>query len=843
MLVPTDVVPSHYALELSPNLDLLTFSCAEQITVNVVKQCSSITLHSKEISIVTASFTSAADGAKVAVSKISYDLVLHTVRLDFGDKPMALGQGKVEISFSGILNGDMAGFYKSTYTDASGNKQIMASTQFEALDARRAFPCVDEPSVKCTFAVTMIVAEHLRAISNMPEIACQYLPNGKKKVVFDVTPKMSTYLLAWAVGVFDMVRAVSKNNVEIRIFSPPGRAEQGRFALDCGVRALDFYDDFFGIPYPLPKLDMLCVTEFAMGAMENWGLVTYREVALMIDDEKASPQAKQRVAIVVAHELAHQWFGNLVTMAWWDGLWLNEGFAAWMEHFCIDALYPEYEIWSQFTTDAFGAAQRLDSLKTSHPIIVPIKHAEEVEQVFDAISYCKGSCVVNMVYTVLGYDQFRRGLQIYFKKFAYGNTETEDLWAAWSEASGLDVSALMRTWTMNMGYPYLKVVEEKWGATDLVVTLEQDWFLADGSKTPDAPLWSVPLLFATPSGTSDKAQIMTQKRQEFTIALKGAGDWVKINTSQAALARVLHTTQMNDRLKAGLQSGTVSPVDRAAILLDTYALVKAGLAQPESVIEVLRSLENETSSIVWGAMQSVLSGMYLLLEQISSAVTDAFRAFGAKLVLSALAKVGWDPKAQEGHTDKLLRATILALLDTFACNDPAVVAEARRRFAGHFDDPAMLPSDYKTTVYKIVLQAGGAEEYEKILKTYYATEDNQERKYALFSLGCTNDVALKQRTLDWGVSSGDVKLQDCCKFLSLSFSSMSSAHSTIQHIPLLHPHLSPTLVYPVSAVASSAAGIAMAWEYYKTNFEKVSRAVTWPHRSWVWTSSTRVGRR
>ena len=231
------------------------------------------------------------------------------------------------------------------------------------------------------------------------------------------------------------------------------------------------------------------------------GLVTYRETDLMIDETKASSQQRQRVAIVVAHELAHQWFGNLVTMSWWDGLWLNEGFAAWMEHFCTDALYPDYKIWEQYTTDSFGAAQRLDSLRSSHPIIVPIKHAEEVEQVFDAISYCKGSTVVNMIFSILGKEKFREGLQLYMKRHAYGNTETNDLWQAWSEVSGFNVASLMHTWTNRMGYPYLKVVAESWSATAVEVTLEQAWFLADGSQ-PSAEeeasaVWSIPLMFSS----------------------------------------------------------------------------------------------------------------------------------------------------------------------------------------------------------------------------------------------------------------------------------------------------------------------------------------------------------
>lgn len=433
VLLPSNVIPSHYELEFTPNLESLTFEGVEVVHVDVKQPTSGITLHTKELVIKSAIFSQFSSGDEFAMTGLNYVFEGNVTTISFG-KELPCGSGKLSISFSGVLNGDMAGFSKSEYTDIHGKKKVMASTQFEALDARRAFPCWDEPALKCTFDITLIIPSHLSGLSNMPELKVTSVAKSNlKRIEFERTPKMSTYLVAFAVGEFDYISGKTKDGVLVRVITPPGRSSEGKFALNVGIASLEFYNDFFQVPYPLPKLDMICITEFAMGAMENWGLVTYREVALMIDDAKASSQSKQRVAIVVAHELAHQWFGNLVTMSWWDGLWLNEGFAAFMEHFCVDALFPEYSIWEQFTTDAFGAAQRLDALRSSHPIIVPIKHAEEVEQVFDAISYCKGSCVVNMIYHTLGFEHFRDGLRNYMKKHAYGNTETIDLWNAWTE--------------------------------------------------------------------------------------------------------------------------------------------------------------------------------------------------------------------------------------------------------------------------------------------------------------------------------------------------------------------------------------------------------------------------
>ncbi len=781
-------MPSAYDLVVTPSLEKLDFTVDMEITLDVRVSVNTITMHSKEIVIGKASI----DGQNT--SDITYDEKATTVTLTFANA-ITVGQKTLKMAYTGILNGDMSGFYKSSYSNADGEKMVMASTQFEALDARRAFPCWDEPDVKATFKVALIIEKHLQALSNMPETRSQLLPGNKRRVDFDVSPIMSTYLLAWAIGEFDMVQGKTVDNVAVRIFCPPGRAPQGQFALDAGIEALNFYNNFFGIEYPLPKLDMLCVTEFAAGAMENWGLVTYREVDLMIGDD-ASSQQRQRVAIVVAHELAHQWFGNLVTMEWWNGLWLNEGFAAFMEHFCVDSLYPEYKIWDQYTTDAFGAAQRLDSLRSSHPVIVPIKHAEEVEQVFDAISYCKGSTCVRMVMHVIGIDAFRVGLQTYFAKYKFNNATTDQLWAEWSAASGVDIAGMMDTWTKTMGYPYLKVVSEKWENESLEIELEQNWFLADGSATSDeGPLWSIPLQFATSSGVfPEKPVIMTTKRHSITVPFAGGSDasnWVKMNNSQNFFVRCAHSEEMSRRLKPALKSQALHAVDRAALVLDSYALAKAGLGAVENVVHTLVALENEDSSVVFGAISSVLGGLLLLTEQMGAATHAAFKKLGKRLVMSALAKCGWDAKDSDGHTEKLFRSTCIALLDTFASDEPAVFNEAKRRFDGHFANSALLPADYKTTVYKILLKSGGLEEYEAILKTYTDTDDNSIRKFAMGSLGATQDKDLKIRTLDWAVKSGEVKLQD--------------------------------FFYPIGSVVSDADGGDIAWKYYQENFQDINK--------------------
>eukprot|EP00607_Mallomonas_marina_P001471 CAMPEP_0182426326 /NCGR_PEP_ID=MMETSP1167-20130531/12807_1 /TAXON_ID=2988 /ORGANISM="Mallomonas Sp, Strain CCMP3275" /LENGTH=769 /DNA_ID=CAMNT_0024607665 /DNA_START=333 /DNA_END=2642 /DNA_ORIENTATION=+ len=692
----------------------------------------------------------------------------------------------------------MAGYYKSGYVDADGKKKIMSNTQFEALDARRAFPCWDEPAVKATFSVSLTIPSGLTALSNMPDISSEYLPGGKKKVTFATSPIMSTYLLAWAVGEFDFVQATTKSGVCVRVYCPPGRSHQGFYALDIGKRCLELYDEFFQVPYPLPKLDMICCTEFAMGAMENWGLVTYREVDLMIEEHIASSQQKQRVSTIVCHELAHQWFGNLVTMEWWNDLWLNEGFATYMMNFATNELFPSMRIWETYTVADMTQAYRLDSLRSSHPIQVPIRHAEEVEQVFDAISYQKGSAVVRMVAAFLGPEHFRSGLQLYMKRHQYSNTITTDLWAAWSEVSGKDVCGLMTSWTNQMGYPYLSVVDEKWEKDRVTITLEQQWFLGDGSTLQEeeaGKTWCIPLLFATDSSDSSDALVMKEKRQTFTIPLSNDNDdkhWLRINTGQKALIRVINTPEMTKRLGPAIAGKLLCAEDRAGLLLDAYALCKAGYSPLEHVVTLLKWYGEEDSAAVWSALEGVLNGLYLPMEVIGGSAFTAFCTYAKRMVRYALDRVGWEAKegVVEGHTDNLKRATIMSLVELFCYADDDVLKESRKRFDAHWENPAALSTDLKTIVYRIVLRSGSIADYERVLASFYATEDNSVRKVVMLSLGAISDPKLQLRTLDWAIKGSDIKLQD--------------------------------FFYPIRSVAFvSAESSALAWDYLKTNMSLI----------------------
>ncbi len=477
--------------------------------------------------------------------------------------------------------------------------------------------------------------------------------------------------------------------------------------------------------------------------------------------------------------------------------WLNEGFASWAENWAADHIYPQWNMWDQFTTGHLSAAMRLDALKSSHPIQVPIHHAEEVEEVFDAISYCKGGSVVKMIRAVLGMKAFQKGLGNYMKKHAYGNTETFDLWKAWEDSSGLPVQEMMASWTEQMGFPLVTVTDEKWENDKVTLTLAQEWFLSDGSPLSAGDKekkWCIPIMTCTEEGNQQDMIFMREKTATVTVPLSKGG-WVKLNAGQDVPMRVKLTPTMIDRLSAGIKSKTLPQADRAALLTDAYALVKAGKMQPESLIKLLSHYTDEDSYIVWSGISEILGGLdaVMLDDQIMS---KNFGELAKKIVLGLLSKVGWEAKSSDGHLDVLLRGMMIGLLSTFCYDDASVAEEALRRFhafqADH-GDMKSLPSDMRTSVFKIVLKNGGANEYEQVKAYYDQASDNAERKHVLGALGYTPDPKLKNTTLEWTIS-GEIKLQD--------------------------------FFYPMGGVRSSSReGRHIAWIFLKKNFSAIKAMI------------------
>jgi aminopeptidase N len=509
------------------------------------------------------------------------------------------------INFSGIMNNTMNGFYRSKYTpkvapvpSVAKDDQFhyMFSTQFESSDARKAFPCFDEPNLKATYDFEIEIPDDQVALSNMAEKEVKKGSKpGLKVVSFDRTPIMSTYLLAWAFGDFEYVEAFTERkyggkNLPVRVYTTKGLKEQGQFALDNAAKVLDYFSELFGIDYPLPKSDLLAVHEFSHGAMENWGLVTYRTTAVLYDEKNSDSRFRNRVAYVVAHELAHQWFGNLVTMDWWSELWLNEGFATWVGWLAIDHLYPDWDVWGQFVTESVGMAFKLDSIRGSHPIEVPVKNALEIEQIFDHISYLKGSSVIRMLSSYLGTDTFIKGVSNYLKKHAYGNATTEDLWSALSEASGKDVSHFMSDWIKKIGFPVVTVAEEPGQ-----ISLKQTRFLSTGDvkAEEDETVWWIPLgLKTNPKSTTAEEASATLTTREDTLRNINT-DFYLINTNQTGFYCVNYPAERLAKLGAVSQQLTLE--DKVGLIGDAVTLAISGQGSSAGFLALVEGLKEETN--------------------------------------------------------------------------------------------------------------------------------------------------------------------------------------------------------------------------------------------------------
>ena len=459
--LPGDVRPLAYQLSLTPDLSRFVFDGTVSVSIEVLTPCRTITLNAVELDISRVRVGGAEGDATGEMSgEVTYDAGGETATLTFPSE-IAPGRATLSMNFAGVLNDRLRGFYRSRYVDADGAERYLASTQFEATDARRAFPCWDEPSLKATFSVALTIPKGLAAVSNRPEEPVTAAGDdtrdaGTKTVRFTTTPPMSTYLLAFVVGDLRSVERRARSGVLMRVWAIAGNEERGRFALDVSIRLLDYFNEYFGIPYPLPKLDHVAIPDFAAGAMENWGCITYREPTLLVDERSSSAGTRQLVAAIIAHEMAHMWFGDLVTMAWWNDLWLNESFASWMGDKAVDALYPEWEKWNQFLVDDTARALQLDGLRNSHPIEQEVDDPAEIGQLFDAISYSKGASVIRMLEAYLndgGDDAFRRGINGYLEKHRHGNATTADLWTALGEASGRPVGEIMDSWTKQTGHP------------------------------------------------------------------------------------------------------------------------------------------------------------------------------------------------------------------------------------------------------------------------------------------------------------------------------------------------------------------------------------------------------
>nr|XP_060636893.1 puromycin-sensitive aminopeptidase isoform X2 [Anolis sagrei ordinatus] len=755
--LPAEVRPINYGLCLKPDLIDFTFEGKLEAAVEVKHATNQIVMNCADIDIITASYAPEGD-EEIHATGFNYQNEDEKVTLSF-PSTLQKGMGTLKIDFVGELNDKMKGFYRSKYTTPSGDTRFAAVTQFEATDARRAFPCWDEPAIKATFDISLVVPKDRVALSNMNVTDRRPYPDDENlvEVKFARTPVMSTYLVAFVVGEYDFVETRSTDGVLVRVYTPVGKAEQGKFALEVAAKTLPFYKDYFNVPYPLPKIDLIAIADFAAGAMENWGLVTYRETALLIDPKNSCSSSRQWVALVVGHELAHQWFGNLVTMEWWTHLWLNEGFASWIEYLCVDHCFPEYDIWTQFVSADYTRAQELDALDNSHPIEVMVGHPSEVDEIFDAISYSKGASVIRMLHDYIGDEDFRKGMHLYLTKFQHKNAATEDLWASLEHASGKPIAAMMNTWTKQMGFP-LVYVEAEQQEDDKVLKLVQKKFCASGPYSgEDYPLWMIPISICTSEDPDHAKMQVLMDKPELMLVLKDAKpeQWVKLNLGTVGFYRTQYSSDMLESLLPAIRDLTLPPVDRLGLQNDLFSLARAGIISTVEVLKVMEAFVNEPNYTVWSDLSCNLGILSTLLshtdfyEEIQTFVRDIFSPIGEKL--------GWDPKPGEGHLDALLRGLVLGKLGK--AGHKATLEEARRRFKDHVEGKHILSADLRSPVYVTVLKHGDSTTLDTMLKLHKQADMQEEKNRIERVLGAISQPELIQKVLTFALSE-EVRPQD-----------------------------------------------------------------------------------
>ena len=740
--LPTDIVPRHYEIELAPDLDRATFAGSVAVDIDVLEPVAAIVCNAVELGIA---------GARLEVGGVSLELDAvpdagtERIRLTRRDGPdgFETGPARLHIEFSGVLNDQLRGFYRSTYADDSGRTHTIATTQFQSTDARRAFPCWDEPALKATFATALVVDDSLLAVSNTAETGREGVGDGLVRVSFATTMPMSTYLVAFVVGNLEATDPVDCDGVPVRVVHRPGRGAQTDFALDVAAHALGWFAQYYGLPYPSDKLDLVAVPDFAFGAMENLGCVTFREVLLLVDPGTASQPEQQRVADVINHELAHMWFGDLVTMAWWEGIWLNEAFATFMETACTDAYRPDWRVWSTFCLSR-AAAFSTDALSATRPVEYPVGTPAEAEDMFDVITYEKGAALVRMLEQYLGAEAFRAGVRLYLRRHAHANTVTTDLWDALADASGEPVREIMDGWIHQGGFPAVSVRTAEHGMEAV-----QRHFTLDADRADDR-LWAVPLRLRvrSPDGAERELRMLLDRpRRTLTAA---AAEVVTVNSGASGFYRGEPDPETLAAVTACGPGGRTAE-ERHGLVDDAWAFTVAGAVDAPAFLDfALGGFTAERDLIVWQAIAGALGHLRRLLDG------DAALRFGELVTAAsdaAAAEVGIDPPTGRGEDDRTreLRATLLRLRGATAAH-PATVEACRARL--DHPDPTLAAASLTVTAIH-----GSADDFARVRRRFESAADPQTEQRHLAALADFPDGDLV-RTVLVGTLDGAVRAQD-----------------------------------------------------------------------------------
>jgi len=754
--------PEKYVLELAPNREAKKFRGTVTIRgKKVYRPSQRMTFHQKDLKITNATIVKhdKKGDQEIMVTRINTHNKFDEVRLHT-EQMVYLGTYTVTMEFQGKITRAMNGIYPCVF-EQDGHKQSLIATQFESHHAREVFPSIDEPEAKATFDLTLTTPKDEAVLSNTP-VKAQSTKGDKLTTIFETTPRMPTYLLAFIYGNMGFQEAKTKDGTVIRIYATPDNVQFTDFALETAVKTLEFYNQYFNIPYPLPKCDFIALPDFASGAMENWGCITFREQCLLVDPANTSLGSKQYVAMVIAHELTHQWFGNLVTMRWWTDLWLNEGFASWMEYLAVDHLFPQWQMWTQFAVDEQQRAFKLDALDHTHPVEVPVHHPDEIRTIFDTISYSKGASVIHMLHDYLTPDVFRDGLRHYLSLHAYGSTDTVDLWAALEEVSGKPVKDFMHSWTANSGFPLLSATIENG-----TVALAQERFYVNPEQVQKADTtWPIALL----SGSADLPEVTGQKEAYFKIADTSS---LKLNRGQSGFYRTVYNPEHLARLGELIKNNQLSPLDRLGILSDMFEAAKAGKAKTVDALKFLEYFADESDNAVWDVIAGGIVSIRSVMDD--EGLREHMKPYIQKLVAKQLDRLGWEKHDGEPHFDQLLRPTILAM--AAGAGEKSVVDESLRRFAA-MKKPEDIDPDLRGTIYTTaVREIGDKPTFDKLFKMHEASSMSEERTTITAALTNFKQPDLIKRALKI-IDTDSVRHQDVAYWIAYSFSNRHAKRET-----------------------------------------------------------------
>ncbi len=717
--LPTDVVPSAYRLRIEPDLATGAFTGMVEIDLQVREVTSTIVLNAVDLDIEPPEVRS--KGGPDGFGTIEFEAANERAILTFAE-PLGVGGHVLTLRFRGALSDKLVGFYRSSYTDDHGATHDIATTHFETTDARRAFPCFDEPSFKATFAITLVAPAGLNAYSNATPVSEATLADGRREVVFAPTMRMSTYLVAFVFGDFAQTPVADVDGVPLAVVCRPSHTHLTGFALEVGAFSLRFFADYFGLPYPGDKVDLVGIPDFLYGAMEQVGCVTFRETLLFADEGSASQDDLVQIAIVIAHELAHMWFGDLVTMAWWEGLWLNEAFATYMSYVCVDAFRPSWGMWVRFSAER-ELGLKIDALHLTRPIEFPVRSPADAADMVDPITYQKGGSVLRMLEQYLGEDVFRDGIRHYLRDHAYANTVTTDLWAALEGASGEVVHEIMESWILQGGHPTIAVEGD---------TLTQRPFTYRPAAGPSAigSDWLVPVRSRPLGGAEVARQLVTKGSARLATAPPAI-----VNAGGSGVYRTSYAPEDLRVIAARLHE--LTEIERAVLLGDTWALAIAGERTITDVLSLVGGLGLEAEPATWRIASDVMD---FLSRVVDPSQRPALAAKVCSLLGPTFAHLGWDPAPGEDARTSLVRATLLRCLGTVG-DDEQVRAEAARRF-----DAGALDGDLADAVVGVVAGLNRPGDYDELLRRFAEAKDPLSEERYRIGLTAVADEALCLRT-------------------------------------------------------------------------------------------------